>query len=159
MKQETWTVEQFLEYLATGKEPGIATSTVENRHTARLESEMITSSSKNQTGSRRPSDGLKNDMSERVFQAHVENLFRNAGWLVYHTHDSRRSEPGFPDLVMTNQQRVIFAELKTERGKLRPEQEMWLSWLRIAGQEVYIWRPSDLGDMSRILSSRLSEEG
>jgi hypothetical protein len=34
-------------------------------------------------------------------------------------------------------------EVKLERGRLQPEQVAWLDVLREAGQEVYVWRPSD----------------
>jgi len=56
-------------------------------------------------------------------------LARLAGFLVYHTHDSRRSEAGYPDLTITGKGRIIFAELKSERGRLRPEQSIWLATL------------------------------
>ena len=69
----------------------------------------------------------------------------NAGsWLVYHTYDSRRSQAGFPDLVMVKNGRVIFAELKTQKGRIRKEQERWLDALALNSNiEVYLWRPSD----------------
>ena len=68
---------------------------------------------------------------------------RRLGWRVYHTHDSRRSEPGFPDLTMVRGKRVVFAELKSERGKLTPAQVGWLDAIREAGQEAYMWKPAD----------------
>ncbi len=37
---------------------------------------------------------------EKPFQAQVVELARLSGWLTYHTHDSRRSQSGFPDLVL-----------------------------------------------------------
>lgn len=37
---------------------------------------------------------------EKVFQAQVLDLAHLSGWLCYHTHNSRRSAPGFPDLVL-----------------------------------------------------------
>ena len=66
------------------------------------------------------------------------------GWLCYHTHDSRRSEPGFPDIVMVRPPSVLFAELKTDTGRVTPAQRMWLEALgRCPGIEAYVWRPSD----------------
>ena len=84
--------------------------------------------------------------SEAVFQSHVVNLARQLGYSqIYHTHDSRRSAPGFPDLVMVNSKagRVLFVELKTQSGKVRPEQELWINALRAAGQFAEVWRPGD----------------
>ncbi len=83
-------------------------------------------------------------ISEKQFQAQVIELAELTGWLVYHTYDSRRSQAGFPDLVMIRAPRIIFAELKSADGKIRLEQQMWLDELRkCAGVETYLWRPDD----------------
>ena len=82
-------------------------------------------------------------ISEKRLLAAVRELARVSGWLCYHTHDSRRSEAGFPDLVLARGGRVVFAELKSERGRLRPEQRVWLDALAEAEHEVHLWRPAD----------------
>ncbi len=83
-------------------------------------------------------------VTERDFQQTVLELARVLGWRCYHTHDSRRSEPGFPDIVAVRPPRIIYAELKTERGRLSADQRQWLSLLEgCAGVEVHVWRPSD----------------
>lgn len=85
------------------------------------------------------------DMSEATLQSHILGEARDLGWaLRYHTHDSRRSNKGFPDLVLVHerQRRVIFTELKTERGRQSPEQEEWQRVLLAVGQEFYLWRPT-----------------
>jgi hypothetical protein len=83
------------------------------------------------------------NVTEKQFMAAVIEMAQMLGWLVYHTHDSRRSEAGFPDIVAVRRDRVIFIESKTERGRLSKEQERWLSALGLAGAEVHCWRPSD----------------
>jgi hypothetical protein len=84
------------------------------------------------------------DVPESRLLAQVTAEAKRCGWLVYRTADSRRSAPGFPDLVLCNGQRVIFAELKRQQGKLTPEQNTWLSLLRHTDLvEVYVWRPQD----------------
>lgn len=75
--------------------------------------------------------------TEAGFQRAVTELAELYGWLVYHTHDSRRSAPGFPDLALAKGGRVILAELKAERGRLSATQERWV---REAG--AVVWRPS-----------------
>jgi hypothetical protein len=80
--------------------------------------------------------------TEAQFLAQVRKAAKLLGWATYHVHDSRRSEAGFPDLVLTRRPRVIFAELKSDRGKVTPQQRAWMDELRACGQEVYLWKPS-----------------
>jgi len=63
-------------------------------------------------------------MAEKQFQAEVIDIAKQIGWLLYHTYDSRQCEPGFPDLVLVRD-RVMFRELKTEKGKLTLAQIDW----------------------------------
>lgn len=89
--------------------------------------------------------------TERAFQASVVRYAELMGWHTYHTYDSRRSNAGFPDLVLVRRPRVIFAELKSQRGRLRPAQRLWIEELRACGQDVRLWRPSDWEDIERAL--------
>jgi len=106
-------------------------------------------------------------ISERSFQSTVIALARTYGWIVGFTHDARKSEPGEPDLRMVHphQHRVLFAELKTIRGRLTsgrwndagsrwlPGQDEWGAALaECPGVEYYLWRPDGLdGEIERIL--------
>ena len=86
-------------------------------------------------------------MTEKQLQAAVLKLARLSGWLCYHTFDSRRSQPGFPDLVMVRRSRIVFAELKSERGKPTDSQGEWLNAIDATGKvEVYLWRPKHWTD-------------
>ena len=88
-------------------------------------------------------------MTEKQLQAAIVELARLTGWLVYHTHDSRKSEPGFPDLCMVRKRdgRLIFAELKSAKAKLSDEQIDWGNALmQDVYREYYVWRPSDWQD-------------
>lgn len=105
---------------------------------------------------------------ERAFQTAVIELAERLRYRVAHFHDSRREvrprvfvgdkrAAGWPDLVMTRANRLILAELKSEKGRVRPEQQEWLHALRntTAGLtgllEVYIWRPSQMDEIAAIL--------
>lgn len=90
-------------------------------------------------------------MSERDWQSEVIEIAGVGGWRHYHTHDSRRSARGFPDLVFVRPGEVIYVELKSEVGKLSANQEEWLELLRSAHQEVYVWRPRDRPEVDRVL--------
>jgi len=66
------------------------------------------------------------------------------GGLCYHTHDSRRSVPGFPDLVIVVGGRILYREVKLGAGRLTAEQEEWLAALTAAGADAAVWRfPAD----------------
>jgi hypothetical protein len=45
---------------------------------------------------------------------------------------------------MSRAGRLIFAELKTQKGKTTPEQDLWITALQASNAEVYVWRPRDL---------------
>lgn len=83
-------------------------------------------------------------MSEADLLETIRHAAQLGGWLMYHTHDSRRSQAGFPDLVLVRGREAIFAELKTDRGVLRSEQRMWLGALGRAGLRAEVWRPAHL---------------
>ena len=90
--------------------------------------------------------------SEKQFQQAVIDFAILKGWKYYHTYNSRRSVPGFPDLVLVRE-RVIFVELKREGGKLTEAQHEWCAAISHAKNgEVYIWRPSDWPEIERVLS-------
>ena len=95
-------------------------------------------------------------IKEGDFLATVTELATLTGWLVYHTYDSRRSQAGFPDLVLARADRLIFAELKTDKGRIRPAQIEWLDRLGAVassqpGISVYLWRPKDWAGIEKIL--------
>ena len=76
------------------------------------------------------------------------------GWRHYHTWSSVHSPAGFPDLVLVRPPRLIFAELKSQVGRVTPAQKAWLDDLYATpSTEVYLWRPSDLDDIERVLRS------
>jgi hypothetical protein len=95
-------------------------------------------------------------MSEKSFQAAVLQVAQMYGWRFYHTHDSRRSPHGWPDLALVHpgQRRFLLVELKRENGRVSKPQEAWIADLSAAGVDVRVWRPSDLDAIPGILSGR-----
>jgi len=57
---------------------------------------------------------------------------------------------GFPDCVLVRD-RVIFAELKSDRGRPDADQTAWEIALNTARAEFYTWRPRDRPDIERLL--------
>lgn len=88
------------------------------------------------------------DMTEKALQGQIEYELRRAGWRVYHTHRSDRSEAGYPDVsaVHAGQRRHLYAELKRRGGRLTRAQQTWLAELTAAGCEVWVVTPDNLGD-------------
>ena len=87
-------------------------------------------------------------MDEKEFQAEVIRLLQMNGFTkIYHTHDSRRSEPGFPDIVAIRPSDgyALFWELKTDKGKCSEAQCEWLEALdKIRRFNVAVRRPKDM---------------
>lgn len=92
------------------------------------------------------------DMLEKEFQAQVVDLARRLGWTIYHTFNSRRSAHGFPDLVLVRE-RIVYLELKREKGALTDDQKRWLRLLTAAGGQAYVARPRDLQALANLLGN------
>ncbi len=87
---------------------------------------------------------LDAQVAEKDFQVQVVELAGLFGWRHFHDLDSRRNVAGFPDLVLVRPPRLVFAELKTEKGPTTVAQMKWLADLRACpGVEAYTWRLSD----------------
>ncbi len=96
---------------------------------------------------------LMSKLSEEDLQQRITDRANALGWLVYHTHDSRRSTSGFPDLVMSRSGRLLFVEVKTEKGKVSEAQQGWLDNLsQDLNREVYVWRPSHFVLIEKLLA-------
>lgn len=90
--------------------------------------------------------------SERAFQAAVVAFAQLHNWRVYHTFDSRRSDPGFPDLLLVRNGVVVIAELKAQKGRCTPAQVEWLEAFDAAKHKlVRVWRPSDWKEIETVL--------
>ena len=81
---------------------------------------------------------------EEVLQDSIIELAKLLGYLHYHTHDSRRSAKGFPDLVLVHERTgtLIFIEVKSETGTLSKNQFIWGVALNKVVQ-YHVLRPAD----------------
>ncbi len=101
-------------------------------------------------------------ITEQAFQRQVIALARLHHWRVAHFRPARTAKgwrtpcqadaAGWPDLVLCRPPRLLFVELKSERGRLSAEQEAWIDALTRAGQVCLLWRPSDWEEIERVLS-------
>src|SRR5262245_65851533 len=90
---------------------------------------------------------------EEALLRQVLKLARLTGWLTFHTRAARTARgwrtpiqgdgKGFPDLVLLHPGRALlfFVELKSDMGRLTPDQQRWLPTLHLAGVRVGLWRP------------------
>ena len=102
-------------------------------------------------------------VNEKALQQQVVDLARMRGWLVAHfrpaldQHGRWRTplqgDTGFPDLVLVRSPRVIFAELKSDRGRATPAQREWLDRLSQCdiAPETGVWRPRDFDELAERL--------
>lgn len=95
---------------------------------------------------------LAAEMTEAEFQGWLVTTARILGWRAFHPYDSRRSEAGFPDTTLVRGGRLIFAELKTMKGKVTGAQQEWLdAFGEVPGVEVFVWRPDALDEILEVL--------
>ena len=88
--------------------------------------------------------------TERQFADAVIEYAELCGWLVKRDpmYRATAASPGFPDLVLARKGQVIFAELKTEKGKLSQAQMCWGASI---GDDWHLWRPSDWPEIEKVL--------
>lgn len=95
---------------------------------------------------------LDGSMSEAELQGVIIEMAELYGWVWHHETDSRRTRPGFPDLVLVRPPTVMFIECKTVRGRIRPDQQTWLDALEGCDRVVSsVVRPGDLDDLTTAL--------
>lgn len=95
-------------------------------------------------------------LTEADWQAQVIDLAGTLGWQHLHVRRSigrghrwttTTNLPGWPDLLLWSARqpgRHLAVELKTDTGRVTPEQERVLEQLAGAGFETFVWRPRDL---------------
>jgi len=103
-------------------------------------------------------------MTEAELQEAVIELAGWYGYLIHHDRPARTKDgtwkthiqgtPGFPDLVLAHPDtgHIIFAELKSKRGKTTDNQAQWLRALavpsnndRLDRTRTFLWTPDDWG--------------
>jgi hypothetical protein len=101
-------------------------------------------------------------VTEAEWQRQVTDLAGMLGWTWAHFRPARTEKgwrtpvegpggAGFPDLVLWRGNRVLFVELKTDRGAVSDAQSEVLDGLARA-LEVYVWRPRDFDYVAAVLT-------
>ncbi len=103
-------------------------------------------------------------MLEAQFKNSVIEIATRYGWFVHHdlpamnrrgawaTHI--QGNTGFRDLVLLNNRGVlVFAELKTDIGRVSKQQEQWLERLDKTQAIVQVWRPNQMPTIIKFLAT------
>jgi hypothetical protein len=101
-------------------------------------------------------------VTEAQFQKWVLQLAKLRGWRVAHFRTAQTTKgaymtpvaadgKGFPDLVLVRNGRLVFAELKAEKGRLGPDQKDWIDAISGCGIEMYLWKPADANTIEEAL--------
>ena len=102
-------------------------------------------------------------MTEAEWQEQVIELAHLLGWEHMHVRRSigkgskwttATNVSGWPDLTLWSERHrmLLFVELKSDIGKLTPDQNEVHRSLQAAGQAVLVWRPADLPAVQRVLT-------
>lgn len=103
---------------------------------------------------------IKTDITEVITETAFMTMIRRRAmakhWMVYHTRDSRGSDPGFPDLVLAKPGRPpIYLEVKRAGGRVSREQTAWLEAL----PNSHLVYPNDWDLVKRLIDEKHEEAG
>lgn len=108
---------------------------------------------------------VKSAITEAEFQDQVVDYAHLKGWKVAHFHVAMTKAgeyhtpvaadaKGWPDLCMIRDERMVVAELKSETGRLSPEQADWIakfSYLDASTVRTFVWQPHEWDDIVEVL--------
>lgn len=97
--------------------------------------------------------------NENGFMGWVEQLATVKGWVWWHDLESKKNPAGYPDLHLMRPPQYLIVELKTNKGRVTPEQKAWLAGLRACGIDCRVWRPRDRDEVLDALGGQTAGRG
>lgn len=85
--------------------------------------------------------------TEGQLESKLRLYAKGLGKLYYHTFNSKRSDPGYPDCSILDPQggTLWVVELKSEDGVVSPAQRRWLEALsKVTRVETGVYKPSNI---------------
>ena len=102
---------------------------------------------------------LYGSMTETQVFEEIRRTANDHGWRIYHTYNSRRSEAGFPDVVLVRGGQLLMWELKKASGRVTTQQQQWIDDLAACpGVDARAVWPSDLDDCLQQMVARPSSQ-
>lgn len=98
-------------------------------------------------------------LTEKQWQRLVTDTADLFRWKWFHFPQMIGNPKGFPDLILIKHGRTAYAELKTEKGKVSPDQQRVHEELAMCGVPVFVWRPSDWKMVVDVLGDGYDVEG
>jgi len=98
------------------------------------------------------------EITEKQFSTQIESLLNHFGWRWTHFRPARTmkgwrtpltGDKGFTDYCAVRNGMCLFIEIKSEKGKLTPEETAWMQDLKEVAQislgvMYHLWHPSDM---------------
>lgn len=96
-------------------------------------------------------------LTEPAFQRTIIENAQVYGWIrSYHTHNSMRSNPGYPDLTLHHPEHgALWLEVKGAKGEVRLNQVAYVQDIRICGLHAYIVFPQDIQIVDALLRGEI----
>ena len=106
---------------------------------------------------RRPSSSPP--MTEAQLQDAVITAAELWGWRWHHETDSRRTRPGWPDLLLVRDGLCLVLEMKSATGRVTEEQAEWIEALgAVDGITAAVIRPNSLDAVARVLAGQAAPD-
>ena len=91
-------------------------------------------------------------LSEKQWQRQVVELARLHRWMVRYDWTRIHGVAGYPDLTLVRPPRLVYLELKTDRGRITRAQQDWIDTLAdVPGVVAAVVRPADWEYVRRLL--------
>jgi hypothetical protein len=104
---------------------------------------------------------MTDHVTESQFASAVEDMLTVFGWRWTHFRPARTAQGyrtplsgmvGFPDYVCVRDGRVLFFELKSDKGKRTGDQDEWAAALKMCrAVEYWLWHPRNWQEVEDVL--------
>lgn len=92
-------------------------------------------------------------VTEAQYMQQIKDAARALNWRTFHCFNSRRSDKGFPDLLLIRGPNLLTLEVKSERGRVTAEQADWIAaFKQVKYVDAAIARPPNWDEILDVLT-------